>query len=228
MIIYRVKVDGVRDFTWTGGRTGFLDVTTGINDKDQSRFVLTISDAFTRLEQPLTISLKCTAVPWFFEPAPETCAAGPFAVSPSASQSFERGLMIWMGAENKIYVLFDDKKQPGWMVYADEFKDGMPDRDASLQPPTGLNQPVRGFGLIWRTKEKVRDRLGWALDSENGFEASYQRDNSPAQAIYIRGRDGTIYSLNGTDSSWKTFIGKDTPPISVTAARPTRTATPKK
>jgi len=226
VIIYRVKADGGRDFTWTGGRNGFLDVTTGANDKDQSKFILTINDAFTRLEQSLTVSLKCVAMPWFFDPAPESCAEGPYSVSPAAAQNFERGMMIWMSAESRIYVLFDDGKKPGWIFYTDEFKDGIPDRDASLQPPTGLSQPVRGFGLVWRTKEKVRERLGWARDSEGGFETSYQRDTSTPQTLYIRGRDGTIYSLNSADSSWTTFVGKDAPPV--TPTRRVGTPTPKK
>jgi hypothetical protein len=231
VIIYRVKADGGRDFTWTGARTGFLDVTTGINDKEQSRFVLTIRDAFTRLEQSLTVSLKCTAVAWFFEPAPDACADGPFAVSPAAAQTFERGVMIWMSAENKIFVLFNDKKKPGWLAYPDEFKDGMPEQDTSLQPPNGLRQPVRGFGLIWRTKDKdkVRERLGWALDAEEGFELSYQRDTGTPKALYIRSRDGVIYMLNGADGTWAAFTGKDAPPVTAvrTPTRPARTPTPK-
>jgi hypothetical protein len=132
--------------------------------------------------------------------------------------------MIWMGGQNQIYVLFNDKKQPGWVVYTDEFKDGMPDRDGSLQPPPNLNQPVRGFGLVWRSKNNVRERLGWAVNNEQGFESSYQRETSSVQTLFVRGQDGTIYGLSA-DGTWKPFTGQPAP--TRTPPRKTNVPTPK-
>lgn len=221
-LIYRVKADGTRDFTWTVGRAGSMDVATGEKDKDSSRFVLTVGDSFTRIEQSITVNLKCASVPWYFEPAPEACAEEPFSVSSAASQNFERGRMLWLGAQGQIYVLLNDGKQPTWLLFADEYKDGAPDRDDSLKPPPGLGQPIRGFGLVWRTKDKLRERLGWSVDSESGFETAYQRGAGLDSTLYIRGRDGTVYAL-AKDATW-TAIGARTPSTMPAAA----IATPKK
>jgi hypothetical protein len=56
----------------------------------------------------------------------------------------------------------------------DLFQQGDPESDPTLTPPQGLLQPVRGFGLLWRSEESLRQALGWALSTEAGFEGTAQ------------------------------------------------------
>ena len=46
--------------------------------------------------------------------------------------------------------------------------------DPAIVPPDGRFQPIRGFGKLWRERPDVRDRLGWALGVELGFDAKLQ------------------------------------------------------
>ena len=82
-------------------------------------------------------------------------------------------------------------------------KDGMPDHDPSISPPAGKTQPVRGFGLAWRTQPTVRDRLGWALSAEGQYDGFSQSDNqsAPKNTTYILTRDHQVAELNG-DHTW--------------------------
>ncbi len=206
-LIYRLNADGSHDFTWQVGSAGTLVVTTSPKDKDKdvSRFSISIGDNMTRIEQTLSVPVKCATESWFFEPAPDSCPADAPLNSPAASQVFERGQMIWLSSQSRIYVLFNDGKKPAWIAYTDEFKDGQPERDNSLSPPPGLAQPIRGFGLVWRTKEKVRERLGWATGPETGYEGVFQSDDLavPDNTIYLQGRDKVVFQLSSQGSAWK-------------------------
>ncbi len=206
--IYRLNTDGSHDQLWQVGRAGKLEVKTRADDQDVARFSLSIGDAISRVEQSLSVPLKCAQKGWFFDPPPDSCPGGDATQAPAAQQNFERGQMIWIGTQGRIYVLFNDGKKPAWIVYADEFKDGQPDRDPSLSPPSNLSQPIRGFGLIWRTKEKVRDRLGWATTPELPFDGAYQSDNVavPDTTLYLRARDKAIVQLLPHGDSWKLIV----------------------
>ncbi len=220
-IIYRLRPDGTRDYTWQVGQAGSQDVLIGKDDKEQSRFVLTVSDAYTRIEKGLTITLQCATYAWFFTPDPGTCPAAEASIGTAVAQAFERGQMIWIGAQKKIYVLFADNAKPGWSVYTDDYIDGSPVRDDSISPPTGLDQPIRGFGLVWRMKPNVRERLGWARGAETAFEGAYQADSAatPDTMYYLRGRDGAVYALSAKSGKWTT--------LSATAAQAAVTTTPR-
>jgi hypothetical protein len=212
--IYRIRADGAKDFTWSVGQAGYQDVTIGLSDKDQARFMLAIGDAFSRLERSLTVPIAaaCSQQGWYFAPPPATCPAAPAQVGPAAIQRFERGLMLWSGVQGRIFVLYTDGKQPGWASFADEFKDGMKERDGSLSPPAGLTEPIRGFGLIWRDKADVRPRLGWALAAEQGYNAAIQADSAaaPDTVVYLQGVDGSIYALTSRDMRWKAITASTT------------------
>ena len=113
-IIYRLKPDGSKDFTWQVAEAGSLVVTTRKEDKDVTRFVLTVGDNITRIEQSLSVPLKCAADIWFFQPAPDACPLGQAVVTQAASQGFEHGQMIWLSGQGRIYVLFNDgRSRPG-------------------------------------------------------------------------------------------------------------------
>lgn len=138
------------------------------------------------------------------------CAVGQPPVTTSAnsaSQLFERGSMIWLqGAPSLIYALgnngrfqrFDDTYNPN----ADPFSGGE-------TPPSGLREPVRGFGKVWRQYPNVRGDLGWALTDETGGSATIQRFDR-GQMLYLPQR-GEILALvedaGGLTGNWRSFPG---------------------
>lgn len=113
--------------------------------------------------------LKCD-LPWFFTPTPEGgCLFEPPIETPAAIQRFERGVMIWLAQSKSIYML----QVPEGFVqrFDDAFVEGMLEKDASIAVPAGKLQPVRGFGLVWRSNPWVMNLLGWATEPEQGYTA---------------------------------------------------------
>jgi hypothetical protein len=99
------------------------------------------------------------------------CPRGQALQIAAAWEPFERGGMLWRGDLHQIYVL----RQSGtWAVYDDLWREGDMQWDATIVPPGGFMQPVRGFGLVWRQQAGVRDDLGWATASEATFDAAFQ------------------------------------------------------
>lgn len=201
--IFRVDAEGERQWRWDVNLTGKLTVSTPVEERDVARFVLVGESAGSTVEQPLLIPLRCPEV-WFFDPAPDSCPASPPKITGQAEQSFERGRMIWVGDLDRIYVVFDDGGSPGWAQYPDNFVEGDPERDDALVPPADLLQPVRGFGLVWRTNTRVQERLGWATLPEVGFDGMYQADNAELSVatIYLRTRDSGILALDAETNEW--------------------------
>ena len=191
---------------WTVGPTGSLEYTISPMRRNTDMFALYVSDAQgVAAQATLQVDLRCTAQ-WFFDAAPDICPYEEALAGPGAEQHFERGVMLWMGPENRIYVLFDDAQSPRWTAYADEWDQGDPASDPSLNPPAGLQQPVRGFGLLWREQTGVRDRLGWATGPEHGYETALQRTSHYRYPVlYIRALDGGVWQLGPNGGSW-TFL----------------------
>ncbi len=93
------------------------------------------------------------------------------ATTQAAIQAFEHGFMIWRGDTKQIYALHDGGSLA---YYNDTWDESQPADDPTRVPPEGLYQPVRGFGLLWRTQAAVAE-LGWALAPEQGYEMLFQR-----------------------------------------------------
>jgi hypothetical protein len=79
------------------------------------------------------------------------------------------------------------------------------DSDPDIVPPNGFFQPIRGFGKVWRTHSDVRQKMGWALGQEQGFDAVCQlvsdfRDYGTC--LYLRVADGRVVGTCRRDSSW--------------------------
>ena len=97
----------------------------------------------------------------------------------AASQDFEHGFLLWRVSPDQVYVMYDDGRLGFYpmSVYPESVRQNPPGGDPNIQPPAGFQQPVRGFGLIWRDNVQVRDGLGWAVEGEAradwyyGFEA---------------------------------------------------------
>jgi hypothetical protein len=189
---------------WEVGPTGSLTYTVRPERRNFDSFVLYVSDESGVLAQEtVQVTLTCPDE-WFFGPAPDICPADAPLVSDGAEQRFERGVMLWVAGEDRMYVLFDDGQSPEWKAYRDEWDESDPTLDPNLDPPTGLQQPVRGFGLLWREESGIRERLGWAIDEEHGYETALQRTSHYKYSdLYIRAFDGGVWKLRPNFSGWE-------------------------
>jgi hypothetical protein len=132
-----------------------------------------------------------------------------------AEQSFENGRMFWLRPIDQIWVVTTtDEGQQVWDVYEDTFEDGMPESDPSLEPPNeNLYQPVRGFGLLWRETDQLRETLGWATAPEVGYFANYEYHpgGTVNEGRYVEGfgyhlvenLERTVYRFNEGDRTWE-------------------------
>jgi len=91
--------------------------------------------------------------------------------SGAAMQRFDNGVMVWLQENGRIYVFLNDGT---WRSYADTFREGDPESDPAFAPPPGKQQPMRGFGKIWRAASDLRDAIGWALAKEEPSTAQRQ------------------------------------------------------
>jgi hypothetical protein len=145
-------------------------------------------------------------VSWFFIIiTPANCPLSPASSSSGAFQQFQNGVMIWVQAQDAIYVIYDAATIPRWQVFPDNFVDGTPD-DTSWAgtPPQFTYYPRRGFALIWRNQLGVRDRLGWAV-SENEIGYSPQVQVGSDSFIYISDPRGGVLSLTPNGQDWRRY-----------------------
>jgi hypothetical protein len=96
-----------------------------------------------------------------------------------AWQEFEHGYMLWRIDTRKIYVLSIEGAGGGsWQEYDDPWVEGKYpiDIDPDIIPPSeDLEQPKRGFGLVWREQlGGPESAIGWALMEEEGLCAAIQ------------------------------------------------------
>lgn len=168
----------------------------------------TVTSPFTILPTApsldIVISVFCTTGWFFVDPQPTSCPLNPPLVSAAAFLRFERGYMLWIGEQDAVYVLYDDPGMPNWEVFPDRFEDGMPERDESLIPPADLWQPKRGFGLVWRTYNQVRNRLGWAVrDAEEGYTAQVQIGGDGT--VYVEDQRRGVFALMPSGGDWQWY-----------------------
>ncbi len=115
--------------------------------------------------------------------------------------------MVWVEAQDAIYVFFSDAGFPRWQVFNDAFEaTTMAEIDPNFNvdvPPLSW-QPRRGFGLIWREQSQVRERMGWAIqESETAYNVPIQA--SPDGVIYVGLPNNGVVSLSPTGNLWQSF-----------------------
>lgn len=126
-------------------------------------------------------------------PTGETVSAG-FVVQP-----FETGVMFWRDTR-EIYALANVGTL--WRL-PDNWNEGIPADDPALQPPPDRLQPVRGFGLVWRSNPAIRGALGWALAPEQPYMGQWQPYERGAM---LTAPDGGVWALAPNDNA-PTSIG---------------------
>lgn len=201
-------VGGVFGSFWDVAPTGSMTYTISSSSRNYETFALYASgDEEPYASASLTVPLTCPFT-WFFSPEPDVCPQETALLSASAEQQFEHGVMIWVGEEDLIYVLYDDTVYTdGWDAFTDEWQEGDPDEDPSIIPPPGFYQPQRGFGLVWREQLMVRDRLGWAVAPEAGGDTAVQRTSYyKYNHTYLKALDNNVWHLFPERSDWEKIV----------------------
>ena len=145
---------------------------------------------------------KCNT-PWFFTPRPESCPASPITQTFAAVQVFEGGRMFWFQNSKTIVVLYENQGySDGVQTFADNYVDGTPEADPNVIAPAGKQQPRRGFGWVWRTYPDVRQRLGWALQPEQGFNTcmAMTNESSGFNNTYFANNTGHLIQMMSSGS----------------------------
>jgi hypothetical protein len=148
---------------------------------------------------------------WFFiQPRPASCPLNVPTASNGVYQTFQNGTMIWVGSQDAIYIMYNDAINPRWQVVRDYFEEGMPENGGFTAPGAGLYQPRRGFGLLWRNNEIIRNRVGWAnIEWEMPYSVQVQTSNDGSLFLSVPG-SGVIGLLpNGT--SWTMYSSVPSP-----------------
>jgi hypothetical protein len=163
---------------------------------------------------PLTVTCQGPGQWWFFrgDPyttnVPEQCPASRPIESAGAAQRFENGMMIWVEAVGQVIVLYEGGAYQSFGSLPEPSSEAA---STGETPPAGLQEPISGFGTLWRGEvagsEGVREGLGWATEHEVSLKTAYQcyaEGNQPT--CFVRGPDGEIIRLspNGAWSIWPT------------------------
>ncbi len=120
-----------------------------------------------------------------------------------ASQAYEHGVMLYVGdPQRSIYAIFDDGH---YRKFADHWVEGVDPSSGGETPPSGLIEPIRGFGKVWRDNPDVRAGLGWARTPEQA-EALSALSFDRGQVLSPPGL-GRVYALaddgSGTGGVWR-------------------------
>lgn len=128
----------------------------------------------------------------FFFGAGDGCPSGEAREVQAAYEAFEGGFMVWHGDTQEIYVFY---REPGMTsgeaaYYLESNFAGMPESQGDETPPLDRYAPVSGFGRIWTNAPGVKDRLGWAMETEHGYAMTVQqvattRDPRPEFTLYL-------------------------------------------
>jgi len=132
------------------------------------------------------------------------------------SEQFEHGWMVLVSSRAQgqtgtrtVYVLFGDTAAVA--PVPDTWTAGKDPISTGLTPPSGLFEPRRDFGKVWRegTSLRIRERLGWAMSAERGAAGAWQPYQQglmvwtpdPKQ-IFVIGEQG---QANGVPNAWQVY-----------------------
>ncbi len=91
------------------------------------------------------------------------CPIGVAHITWAAWESFQRGAMLWRDDHNNVTVFYNGGE---WQTVPDQWH-GEPTPYRG-DPPSGLRQPIRGFGWVWGRNDRIFNGIGWATDEEKG------------------------------------------------------------
>lgn len=131
---------------------------------------------------------------------PAAAGAVTYATLRTSYFPFEHGYMFWLEDTKQIYVLVagENPAEGTFSTYIDTWQEGMPETDATIEPPVGFTQPDRSFGQAWRTYPGVRDALGWGTGSTIAYTGLVVRFG---EQVILNGPDNRVYEMLG--STWR-------------------------
>jgi hypothetical protein len=105
------------------------------------------------------------------------CPTEAEATIESAVELFQGGFMLWRGASNRLFAVYNEGK---WGAYPkgdyDWFREGI-DPEYSCGTKASPPSPRRGFSKVWCNNPEVRNTLGNALEYEQGYCMGNQCDS---------------------------------------------------
>lgn len=205
--IYRIEANGTRGNLWNVPPDGSLPVPTRRSDRGAVRFLLTVGDGDLITEQLLDIPIACPDS-WFFQPPPNECPAGPSIQTGLIEQAFERGRMLYIGERDRVYALFNDGREPGWVSFENRYDPNVdPELDENFERalPPGFVQPLRRLGFVWRGNDTVRNRLGLGLTAETVYDGFIQvvTNAEGQESLYLSSADGVVLQLLPRGEGWQ-------------------------
>lgn len=215
--VTRMNGDGSRGKSWAVNvPDGYLQITAEGSERTE-QYTLTVTNGITTVEKTVQVTVACKLA-WFFSSASVLgCPQSNPEMMDATLQEFERGRMVLLAQANQIIVLFNDAQvsgtsnRPAWLIMTNPWSEGQPENDPAIQPPEGLGQPQRGFGLIWRTTPGVSDRLGWAVGGEVSFGTMIQRSTGENGGLYFSDPNGAVIGLLPNAKGWLA-LGVTVPP----------------
>jgi hypothetical protein len=135
------------------------------------------------------------------------CALGMTQFVSGGAQVFQGGTMYFVAfPPSTIFSLTADGR---FRRFADTWVEGVDPNSGGEIPPTGLIEPIRGFGKVWRLNPDVRAALGWATTGELGGVITLQAFER-GRAFYLPERGETIVLIDNPDGQsgqWRAFSG---------------------
>lgn len=182
--------------------SGSLPVTLPSGQGNQVIYRLVAGRGGQEVSSSLPITLTCQ-ISWFFgdqfAPAGSGCPTAVGTVASGAFQPFERGVMIFLASNNKVYGLQNQNNQ--FLAYTSTW-DGTTTYNCAGTPPGGLFAAqgvldwaycnTLGSGGLWK------DLLGWASTNIDGSTRTFQL--SDTGAFFIDAPGGAVYRFSGGDS----------------------------
>lgn len=109
-------------------------------------------------------------------------------------QDYDNGMMIWRADTGMITVFFDDGSLRHYPLTYYAYLADVP---ADIDVPEGKIRPTNGFGRVWAYLDDVRERLGWAVDTETGYNLTITTLDS-GEIEYNNPEGGKIIVTGGT------------------------------
>lgn len=118
-----------------------------------------------------------------------------------AEQQFQNGFMFWAEKPRDLILVIVRGDNPVWH----DFRTWPYEADGAwcaTTPPSGLIQPIRGFGGVWCDNPEIRKTIGWAMGPERSiqgavqeFEAGFIMRTGDLTKAYVLFRDDQTYAL---------------------------------
>lgn len=168
-------------------------------------YKLTAQRGGQEVTQSIPITVQCP-ISWFFgdqyAPANASCPTGVGAIGIGAFQSFERGFMIYVNANNLNRVYGMQTQDSRYIEYTSGW-DGTTITPGS--PPSGLLEPQQMFNWVYfNTNAPIgswNGAIGWATSNIDSGNRTIQFEESTG-AFYIDAPVGVFRFSGGSNPTW--------------------------